>query len=217
VDGSSAGASAVPKPQVLGDLLPGTLVRDAILVLAGAALVGLCAQVSVPLGFTPVPLTLQTFGVLLTGATLGWRRGLVSLLVYAGLGVAGLPWFAGHAGGPAILAGPLFGYILAYPVAAALIGWLASRGFDRNPLRTAAAMIAGSAVIYAGGLSWLMVDLNVGLVKGLSLGVTPFLPGDAIKAVAAALILPASWAGINHSQLPPGPRPPSSPGSGSGP
>ncbi len=198
VEPSSAGAAAVRKHQVLGDLLPGTLALDTILVLAGAALVGLCAQVSVPLGFTPVPLTLQTFGVLITGATLGWRRGSVAMLIYGALGVAGLPWFAGHAGGSAILAGPDFGYIIAYPVAAALIGWLASRGFDHNPIRTAAMMIAGSVVIYAGGLSWLMVDLNVGLAKGLSLGVTPFLPGDAIKALAAALVLPASWALVNR-------------------
>ncbi|MGH9073843.1 MAG: biotin transporter BioY [Acidimicrobiales bacterium] len=185
---------------MLGDLLAGTLVRDAVLVFAGAALVGLCAQVSVPLPFTPVPLTLQTFGVLLAGAALGWRRGFASMLVYGGLGLAGLPWFAGHAGGTAILGGPLFGYIIAYPVAAALIGWLASRGFDRSPIRTAAMMIVGSIVIYAGGLPWLMASVHVGLAKGLHLGVTPFLPGDAIKAVAAALLLPATWALANRDR-----------------
>ncbi|MGH9129018.1 MAG: biotin transporter BioY [Acidimicrobiales bacterium] len=200
VDGRSGAVAASRRPQVLSDLLAGTLVRDAVLVFAGAALVGLCAQVSVPLPFTPVPLTLQTFGVLLAGAALGWRRGFASMLVYGGLGLVGLPWFAGHAGGTAILGGPLFGYVIAYPVAAALIGWLASRGLDRSPIRTAAMMIVGSIVIYAGGLPWLMANVHVGLAKGLHLGVTPFLPGDAIKAVAAALLLPATWALVNRDR-----------------
>lgn len=196
----SGGVAALRQPRVLGDLLPGTLVRDVALVVAGAALVGLCAQVTVPLGFTPVPLTLQTFGVLLSGAALGWRRGFASMLLYGVLGVAGLPWFAGHAGGTTILSSASFGYIIAYPVAAALIGWLASRGFDRNPVRTAVMMIAGSIVIYAGGLPWLMVNLHVGLARGLHLGVTPFLPGDAVKALAAALLLPATWALVNRQR-----------------
>lgn len=202
VNGTGTGEIAPGRrTQVLGDLLAGTLLRDVVLVVAGAALVGLCAQVSVPLPFTPVPLTLQTFGVLLGGAALGWRRGAAAMVVYGGLGLAGLPWFASHMGGTAILSGPLFGYILAYPVAGGLVGWLSGRGFDRSPLRTAVMMLLGSAVIYAGGLPWLMVNLHVGLGKGLHLGVIPFLPGDAIKALAAALVLPASW-GLVHRQRP---------------
>ncbi len=199
VDGTSGSGIAAPgRTQVLGDLLAGSLLRDAVLVMAGAALVGLCAQISVPLPFTPVPLTLQTFGVLLSGAVLGWRRGAAAMVVYGALGLAGLPWFASHAGGTSILSGPLFGYVIAYPVAAGLVGWLSGRGFDRSPLRTAIMMLIGSAIIYAGGLPWLMVNLHVGLAKGLHLGVTPFLPGDAIKALAAALVLPASWALVNR-------------------
>lgn len=201
---SGAPATAVP-PRVLGDLLPGALVRDLVLVLAGAVLVGLCAQLTVPLPFTPVPITGQTFGVLLAGAALGWRRGVASMLVYAAAGVAGLPWFAGHVGGTSILFGPSFGYVIAYPVAAGLVGWLAARGLDRTPLRTFAVMIAGSAVIYAGGLPWLMVNLHAGLARGLNLGVTPFLPGDALKALAAALLLPSSWALVNRLHQGPGP------------
>lgn len=195
---SGSGLVGAPPTRVLGDLVAGTWVRDAILVIAGAVLVGLCAQVTVPLPFTPVPLTGQTFGVLLAGAALGWRRGAASMALYALAGLAGLPWFASHAGGTAILAGPLFGYVLAYPLAAGLVGWLSGRGLDRRPLRTFAMMIAGSAVIYAGGLPWLMVSLHVGLARGLHLGVTPFLPGDALKALAAACLLPASWALVSR-------------------
>lgn len=199
VNGTSGGALVAPRRvDVLADLLPGTLLRDAALVVAGAVLVGICAQVVVPLPFTPVPLTLQTFGVLLAGAALGWRRGAASMILYGALGVAGLPWFASHMGGTAILSYPSFGYVIAFPVAAGLVGWLAGRHCDRSPVRTAAMMIAGSAVTYAGGLPWLMVNLHVGLAEGLHLGVTPFLPGDAIKALAAALVLPASWALVNR-------------------
>ncbi len=136
---------------VLADLLPGARVRDAALVLGAAAFVGLSAQVAVSLPFT-VPLTMQPFAVLLAGATLGLRRGAAGMVLYVLAGIAGLPWFAQHHGGTAVVHAASFGYLLAYPFVAALVGALASRGGDRTVLRTTATIALGSLVIYAFGL-----------------------------------------------------------------
>lgn len=178
---------------VLADRLPGARVRDAVLVIAAACFVGICAQISVALPFTPVPLTMQPFAVLLSGAALGMRRGAAGMLLYVLVGLAGVPWFAQHGGGTGSLSSASFGYLLAYPVVGALVGFLAARGGDRSVLRTALTMGLGSLVIYAFGLPWLMAVLHVGLSKGLSLGVTPFLVGDGIKVAIAAGLLPAAW------------------------
>jgi biotin transport system substrate-specific component len=191
-------ASALPVPTptrgaTLADRLPGTLTRDAALVVGFAAFVGLCAQVTIPLGFTPVPITGQTFAVLLGAEVLGWKRGAAGMVVYAAAGVAGLPWFAGHAGGASMLASPSFGYILAYVPAAALGGWLAGRGMDRTFPRSALVMVVADLSIYAGGLPWLAVSLRAGAAKTLALGFVPFVPGDAIKLVVAAALAPAAW------------------------
>jgi biotin transport system substrate-specific component len=177
-------------PRVLADLVPGGLVRDAALVGGSAAFVGLAAQVSIPLGFTPVPVTLQTFAVLLSAAALGPARGVLGMLVYLLAGMAGVPWFADHASGWSM---PSFGYILGYVLAGAVVGELARRGADRTPVRTVPLMILGNLAVYAIGVPWLMASLDVGLAKALSLGCTPFLAGDAVKIVAAAVLLPATW------------------------
>ncbi|OIV37713.1 biotin transporter BioY [Mangrovactinospora gilvigrisea] len=166
------------------------LVRDAALVAGGAALTGAAAQLSVHLPGTPVPVTGQTFAVLLVGTSLGARRGFASLALYVLLGMAGLPWFAGGSSGSA---GASFGYLLAYPFAAALVGALARRGGDRTVLRTAGVMALGSLAIYAVGVPWLMASVHVGLAKGLALGAVPFLIGDAVKLVLAAGLLPTAW------------------------
>lgn len=185
---------ALPRPRlVLGDLLPGARVRDAALVVGGAAFVGVSAQIAISLPFTPVPLTMQPFAVLLAGATLGLRRGAASMLLYVLVGIAGVPWFAQHHSGSSILHAASFGYLLSYPFVAALVGTLASRGGDRTVLRTASTMALGSVLIYAFGLPWLMANLHVGLARGLALGVTPFLLGDAIKVALAAGLLPTTW------------------------
>lgn len=182
----------------LADRLPGTLVRDVALVVGFAAFVGLCAQVTIPLPFTPVPITGQTFAVLLGAEVLGWRRGAAGMALYAIAGVAGLPWFAGHAGGASMLASPSFGYILAYVPAAALGGWLAGRGMDRTLPRSALVMFVANLTIYAGGLPWLAVALDAGPAKTLALGFLPFVPGDAIKLVAAAALVPATYRLVGH-------------------
>ncbi|MFT7840914.1 biotin transporter BioY [Saccharothrix sp. BKS2] len=181
---------AVPgRRAVLADLVPGSLARDVALVVAGAGLTGLAAQVALPVPGSPVPITGQTFAALLVGAALGWRRGGVSMALYLVAGVAGVPWFQGGASGtPASL-----GYVVGFVLAGALVGHLAGRGGDRTPLRTAGTMALGNLAIYACGVPWLMAAAGVGFGQALRLGVTPFLLGDALKIALAAGLLPAAW------------------------
>lgn len=181
------------RPLVLADVLPGELVRDVVLVVAYALLVGLTAQVVIPLPFTPVPITGQTFGVLLGGMALGSRRALFGMLLYLAVGLLGVPWFAQHRGGLDMLAAPSLGYIAGFVVAAAVVGFLAERGFDRVPWLALAAMVAGNAVIYVLGVAWLAHVTGWSVVKSIDLGMVPFLVGDAIKALLAAALLPGAW------------------------
>jgi biotin transport system substrate-specific component len=175
---------------VLADLLPGSLVRDTVLVASGAALTGVAAQVSIHTSLTPVPFTLQTLSVLVVGGALGAVRGVLSMLVYMVAGVAGVPWFASHSHG---WGGPTFGYIIGFVVAAAVVGALARRGNDRAVLSTIGLMSLGNAVIYAIGATWLAHDLHLSAAKAIELGVTPFLLSDAAKIAIAALAFPAAW------------------------
>jgi biotin transport system substrate-specific component len=185
-------AATLPRrtPLVLADLVPGAAVRDALLVVGGAGLVGLLAQISIKLSFTPVPITGQTLGVLLVGTALGWRRGLAAMVLYAAAGLFGVPWFAGHASG---YVGASFGYIVGFILCAFVCGALAERGADRSVLSSVPAMVIGEILMYGVGVTWLAVDLHVGAGKAIALGLTPFLAGDAIKAGLAALLLPAAW------------------------
>jgi biotin transport system substrate-specific component len=163
-------------------------------VLFFTALTAASSQVSFPLPFTPVPFTLQPVVVLLGGAALGARLGASSQILYLMLGVAGLPVFA-HAPdlpqGVLRLIGPSGGYLMAYPVAALLTGWLAQRGLDRRVGTSVLAMAAGLATVYAGGVLWLAKDL--GLSTALAAGFFPFALVDAIKIAASAVVLPAVW------------------------
>ncbi|MHB1432419.1 MAG: biotin transporter BioY [Streptosporangiaceae bacterium] len=178
------------KPLVLADLLPGTLARDVLLVVGAAGFVGVLAQISIHLSFTPVPITGQTLGVLLAGTALGWRRGAGAMVLYGVVGLAGVPWFAGHSSG---YVGASFGYIIGFVLCAALCGYLAERGADRAVLKSVPAMVAGEIVMYGAGVLWLGAYLHVGLAKAIALGLTPFLAGDAIKAAVAAVLLPGAW------------------------
>ncbi|GEM_PF-93400 len=166
-------------------------VRDILLILGGSLLVALMAQVKIPLPFTPVPLTGQTFAVLLVGAALGSRRGAASLLLYLAQGMLGLPVFAGGAGGPAYLFGPTGGYLVGFVCAAFLVGRLAENGQDKRFRTALLVFLVGELVIYLCGVSWLAV--HIGFEKALTAGLLPFLPGDAVKLLAAALALPAAW------------------------
>ncbi len=181
---------SLPAPRVLGDVIPGGIVRDIALVLGGSALTGVAAQVAIPLPFTPVPLTLQTFAVLLVGASLGTVRGVLSMGLYLVAGVVGVPWFANATSGAG---GASFGYVIGFVVAAALVGRLAERGATTGPLRTAAVMVVGNLAIYAVGVPWLMAVAHVGFATALALGVVPFLIGDLIKVAVAAGAFPSAW------------------------
>ncbi|RXS88072.1 biotin transporter BioY [Streptomyces sp. TM32] len=181
--------------EVLADLLPATTasrarVRDAALVLGGAALTGIAAQIAVPVPGSPVPVTGQTFAALLVGASLGTRRGLLSLALYALAGMAGMPWFAGGASGAG---GATFGYVMGMLLAAGLVGALARRGGDRSVLRTAATMAAGTAVIYAVGVPYLALSTGMPFGQAVAVGLVPFLIGDALKAALAMGALPTAW------------------------
>ena len=187
---------------LLGALAGGTdftLAIKAAAVLFVAVLTAAAAQVSVPLPFTPVPLTLQPMVVLLGGAALGSRLGMASQVLYLLAGIAGLPVFAASATlpqGALRLLGPTGGYLMSYPFAAFLTGWLAERGFDRRYLTSVAAMAAGLAVIFAFGVSWLAwfaQPARLGLPNALVTGLYPFIPVDLIKICLAAGIMPAVW------------------------
>lgn len=188
---------ATPAPGVLADAFGRTAVRNVVLVITGAAFVGLAAQVVIPLPFTPVPLTGQTFAVLLTAASLGMWRGMASMGLYALAGLAGVPWFAG--GSSAFTGGALvvsFGYVVGFIAAAAVVGRLAERGATRTALRTAGLMVLGNAVIYTFGALWLAAAIGVSVSTAISLGVTPFLLGDALKVALAAGLFPLAWAAV---------------------
>lgn len=166
--------------------------RDLALVVGGAVLIALIAQVEIPL--KPVPVTLQTLGVLLVGAALGWKRGAASLGTYLGAGIIGLPVFAGGGAGLAKLAGPSGGYLIGFLLAAGLVGFLVQRfALDRRVLGTALAMLAGTALIYAVGLPWLAATTGLRGAALLNAGLTPFLLGDTLKLGLAALLLPGAW------------------------
>lgn len=181
-------------PRTLADVIPGGLVRNAALVVGGAGFVGLTAQLAVPLPFTPVPLSLQTFSVLLTVAVLGSTRGLLSMALYLLAGMAGVPWFAQHHSGWSF---PTFGYVVGFLLAALVVGLLAERGADRTPLRAVGLLVLGNLAIYALGVPGLMLVAHLSLAKALALGVLPFLVGDAIKIALAAALLPATWKLVN--------------------
>ena len=166
--------------------------RDAVLIMLGALFVTLLAQVKIPLPFTPVPLTGQTLAVLLIGATLGSRRGAASIALYIALGAVGLPVFAGGASGLAYLAGATLGYLIGFGLAAYIVGLLAERGLERSVRTSILPFLIGTVIIYVCGVAWLTVVLG-SLSKALSAGLLPFLIGDAIKLLAASLVLPAAW------------------------
>jgi biotin transport system substrate-specific component len=181
------------------------LVRGAVLALAASLFVALCAQVAVPLW--PVPVTGQTFGVLSVGLVCGWRIGGAALLLYLIEGALGLPFFAHATSGWGILVGPSGGYIWGFVLAAALVGWLAERGWDRSVPRTALAMLLGNVVLYVPGLIWLAqfyagpgqdyvaaTGASTAWGAAIAAGLTPFLVGDLLKLLLAAALIPAAWA-----------------------
>ena len=164
------------------------LVKDILLVLSFAILTGICAKLKIEIG--PVPITMQTFAVLISGALLGSKRGALSQITYLLTGLAGIPWFS-RGGGMGYVFSPTFGYIVGFVLAAFFVGFLCERGFDRKIETAILAMLVGNVLIYLPGLFWLTGF--VGWEKGLAVGFYPFIVGDFIKLFLAGLILPLAW------------------------
>lgn len=194
-------ASVAPSRGALADSLwARSRVRDAVLVTAAAGLTALAAQVAVPVPGSPVPVTLQTFAVLVTAAGLGATRGALAQLLYVAAGAAGLPVLSGATGGIHAVLGATGGYLLGFVVAAHLVGSLAQRGADRRVASTVLAYVTGSLVIYACGVAVLAAATHQSLGWAIAHGVLPFVVGDAIKAAVAGGLLPAVWRVVGHQR-----------------
>ena len=183
-------------PTLTNRYLPNTLphLRDLFLILAGSWLVALFAQVEIPL--QPVPITGQTFAVLLVGAVLGSKRGALALAAYLAQGALGLPFFAGGAGGLTVLTGATAGYLVGFIGAAYAVGWLAERGLERSVRTSILPFLVGTIIIYVCGVSWLAILLG-SVPQAIEFGMLPFLVGDLVKLIIAALVLPAAWKFVN--------------------
>lgn len=171
------------------------LIRDVILILSFSVVTAVCAQLKVEVG--AVPITMQTFAVLLAGALLGSKRGALSQLAYLLMGLTGIPWFA-RGGGISYILSPTFGYLLGFVLAALFVGWLCERGFDRQVKTAMISMFFGNVLLYIPGLLWLAKF--VGLGKVLSVGLFPFIFGDLLKIIMAGLLLPIGWKLIKGSE-----------------
>lgn len=182
------------KPSLIDTVVPRTLVSDVALIFAGTVLTAIAAQIAIPMW--PVPITGQTFAVLLVGSVLGASRGALSMLAYFSMGAAGLPVFTGAVAG--VNFGTTFGYQVGFIAAAGVIGWLAQLGWQRKVFGVFASFVIGNAVIYVFGLPWLAFALgSLGfsndLASVLSAGLLPFLIGDGLKMIMAAAALPLAW------------------------
>ena len=182
-------------PTLIGAAWPqatGSWLRLALLAIAGTVLLTVSAKIQVP--FYPVPMTMQTFAVLVIGMAYGWKLGGATLLLYLAEGAAGLPVFAGTPAkgiGLAYMAGPTGGYLVGFVLAAGIAGWLGEKGWDRSIVMTVAAMVIGTAVIFVPGYAWLAA--LIGAEKAWAFGVLPFLWGEVFKIALAAAVLPGAW------------------------
>jgi biotin transport system substrate-specific component len=206
-----------PPPRTIADVIPRpadrtqAIARDVALVAGFAVLTAVLAQVRINLGFTPVPITGQTLGVLLAGTALGWKRGALSQLVYWAVGVVmPIAWYADDHTGSSVRAswklatGTTGGYLFGFIIAAAAVGYLAERKQDRNLATSIPAMLAGTAVIYLFGVIWLAHEIHVPVANGgtnaISLGLTPFIVGDTIKLLIAGAVAPLAWKFLGNRQ-----------------
>jgi biotin transport system substrate-specific component len=184
-------AEALPRPRAR----TAGLALDGALIVGGSLAIALLAQVSIRLPFTPVPITGQTFGVLLVGAAFGWSRAGLTLLLYLAEIAVGLPFAAEGKQGLEILALSTAsgGYLWGFLLAALLTGWLAGRGWDRNLRSSLGVMLLGNIVIYLVGIPWLAASVHTPVAQALELGLYPFVVGDVLKLLVAAGLLPAAW------------------------
>jgi len=182
----------LPGTRVLADAIPGARVRDALLILAGAGLTALGAQISIHVPGSPVPVTGQTLGVVLAGGALGTWRGIASQVVYLLLGLV-LPIYAGGTSGHGVLWGPAGGYIFGFILAAGVMGWAAERGGDRRVLIAAVSFFLAQLALYGIGVPWLKIATGATWSWTIHNGFTIFLLGGAVKAVLAGIAMPAAW------------------------
>jgi biotin transport system substrate-specific component len=182
---------AIGRPTLADRLFARGVVMDVVLVAAGAAVTAIAAQVQVPLW--PVPITGQTLAVLLVGSALGALRGALSMVLYAVLGIAGLPVFSEASSGIAVVLGPSGGYIIGFVFAAAFTGWIAQRSWDRRILRAILSFLGGIVVTFAFGLPWLAIALGLNWDQTLQGGLYPFIPGGIIKMFIAAGVVAVAW------------------------
>jgi len=187
--------ATIPSRVITARLLPRSTTWTITLTIGFALLTAAAAQIRIPLGFTPVPITGQTFAVLLSGAALGATWGGASQLLYVMLGAVGLPFFAGGNGGWTYATGSTLGYLIGFIVAAYVVGLMAERQQDRSVLSAVPAFLTGNLIIYGFGVPWLYYSIE-SISTGeaaLAAGFTPFIAGDLVKIVLAGLLLPASW------------------------
>ena len=205
--------SAAVHPTIASALWPDhtrPAVRAVILAVLGSLLVAASAQIQIPLW--PVPVTGQTFAVLVIGMAYGWRLGSATLALYLFEGAIGLPVFSNFSGGWQVLTGTTGGYLVGFVVAAGVIGWLAERGWDRRVATTAAAMLIGNVIIYVLGLAWLTnffagvgaeyvasTGAKTAFGAAIASGMLPFLLGDGLKLALAAVIMPAAWSRVGKT------------------
>lgn len=185
---------------VLADRLPRSVVRDTALVIGVAAFMSLLAQVSFKLPNNPVPVTGQTFGVLLSAAAVGPLRGVAGQLLYLVIGWAGLPVFAGGTHGWAVIHGATGGYFVGFLLATLLIGWQARRGVDRRVDTLAGSFLLATAIIYIPGVWWLAHVLHWSYTTAIAKGAAPYILGDLLKAVVAGALVPTAWRLVGESK-----------------
>ncbi len=186
------------RPEVLSvRLLPltGLNARTAVAIRVAtfALLTAACAQIEIPLGFTPVPITAQTFAVLLSGAVLGSREGAASQLLYVVMGLVGLPFYAGGESGWETLSGATGGYLAGFIVASYVVGYLSEHQQDRRFATSVGVFLTGNLIIYTCGVAWLMYTFSWDLATGVEKGMAPFIIGDTVKILLAAAAVPATW------------------------
>jgi biotin transport system substrate-specific component len=186
-------ATVVAQPVVLADVIPSARSRDVALVVGGALFTALCAQISIPVPGDPVPITGQTFAVMLCGAGLGAVRGSAAMALYWLLGLIGLPFYADGDGGVHAAFGATGGYLIGFMVSAYIVGRLAEARLDREPLKALPLFAVGQLVIFAIGVPWLAVNQELSMGDAIALGFTPFILGGIIKAAAAAALLSSAW------------------------
>lgn len=189
-------ALTLGRPTLADRIFARSAVTDLVLITAGTALTALSAQLIIPM--YPVPFTMQTFVVLIVGSTLGTTRGTLSMLLYAVLGLVGLPIFGGASSGAAVLFGASGGYIIGFIFAAALTGWLAQSNWDKKYLGAAVSFVAGGVVIFAFGLMGLSMSLHLGLADTLAGGLYPFAITEVLKAALATALIPSTWKLVNR-------------------